>query len=413
MRVPEPSRAVEQQTMVLNLLREHGPQTRNQLKDQTGFSISLVRQLTESLLEHDLIIEDGRAGEDSPGRPAKVWSVAPDAAFVAGLDVGGTTTRFVIIDALGDVTYRHTAPTVKASAAHELLRHMVSTVQDGLRAFGETAAEVRRLGVAFSGFVDFQAGYSIDAPNIASARALPLKQRLERELNLETLVDDSSRVMALAEMRYGVARDSSNFICLNVGTGIGSGVIINGELFRGVRGLAGEIGHMPVAPGGAPCYCGKLGCLESMASGRAIARYAHEALSAGTTSKIRDLTDGDINAVSAKTVTEAAQQDDELAISVLRKAAAYLGVGVATAVNLFSPDKLILTGGVMRGNEVLFDMVCEEAQQHTLRQLPEPFPVLLTELDAQAAALGAATLALDAEFSHGFAARLSESIQQS
>jgi predicted NBD/HSP70 family sugar kinase len=275
-----------------------------------------------------------------------------------------------------------------------------------LTRLGERRAKVQGVGVAFSGFVDFRQGLSLDAMHIAHANALPLQRYLANVLALPVIMDDSARAVALAEVRYGAARHSRNCICVSVGQGIGTGVIIDGQLYRGALGLAGELGHIPVSLGGTPCRCGGHGCLETLASGAAVLARARTLLEQGMPSRLHALCDQDYARLTPGLITEAALAGDEMALSLLRHVGQWLGLGLAILGNLYSPELLVLTGSVMRGNTLLLDMVRQEMQRYLLPPLRSSLKVVLTALDDAAGASGAATFILDDAFERGFAHRL-------
>lgn len=409
MRTADPENTIGQQVEMLRLLRTFGAQTRSELSQRSGYSISLVRQLTQRLFEHGLIREDGVTAQRTPGRPSQQWGLAPDACTAIGLDVGGNNTRLVVLDALGRVTHSRSAPTLQAESGTALLAYLAQFVRDELARLGLAPDAAAGLGIAYSGIMDSKRGTALEAPNIAASYQLPLQAALEAALQLPVQVDDSSRTMALAEMRYGAARGSSNFLCVNVGAGIGMGIISDGQLQRGT-GLAGELGHIPLQLHGERCRCGSRGCLETLASGSAIARQAQRRLAAGAASRLHDDCHGQPEQVSARMVTAAALSGDPLALELLREAGTWLGLGIATVFNLFAPEQVVITGGVMRRNHLLLGIVQEVAERYALPQFPRPLPIVLTALDESVAALGAATLILDAAFAGGFAARLSQTV---
>ena len=406
MRVADPENTIEQQVELLRLLREHGAQTRRALSLHSGYSISQVRQLMQSLFQQNLIVEDSIEAQNAPGRPSHRWALSPEACYAVGLDVGGIYTRLVVLDTIGRVIYKQQIDTLQAATGSDLLVYLATFVRDQLALCGVRQEAISGMGVAFSGIMDFQRGTSIDAPNIAASHHLPLQAYLQKALGLPVIVDDSSRTMALAEKRYGAAQGSDNFLCVNVGAGIGMGIILNGQLHRGT-GLAGEIGHIPMQIDGESCHCGGQGCLETLASGRAIAAHARRKLEQGLPSILRDLSHDDPANISARLVTEAARAGDQLALDLLREAGTWLGLGVATVINLFAPERVVLTGGVMRRNDLLLAVVQEVAEYYTLPQFSRPLPIVLTRLDEQVAALGAATLILDSMFATGFREELS------
>jgi predicted NBD/HSP70 family sugar kinase len=404
MRAPDPINTGEQQALLLRILREHGGLTRRQLAEISGYSISLVRQLTEALALHGLIIAD-RIAPDVPGRPSQRWSLAGDACLAVGLDVSSRALRVVILDTTGETLYQHHLPRRESVTPDDLLEDLVTVVSSALATLGERRTLVRGLGVAFGGFVDFKRGVSLDAIDIPHATLLPLQQLLAARLHIPVILDDRSRAMALAEARYGAARDGRDCICVNISSGIGTGIIIDGALYRGALGLAGELGHIPVMIGGAPCRCGGQGCLETIASSAAIEARARDLLRQGTPTLLQTLS-GDGIQVSVARVAEAAQAGDAVARSLLEYAGGWLGLGLATLVNLYSCERIILTGSAMRGNPVLLEVIQREIQRYIIRAIREHIQVLPSELDEAASAIGAATFILDAEFGHGFEARL-------
>jgi len=405
MRVADPENTITQQIELLRLLRE-GPRTRRNLSDSSGYSISLVRQHMQVLEANGLVVDDGKMTSDTRGRPSTRWSVDPDACLAVGLDVGGISMRIVAVDARGETLYRSTAPTPIAPTGDDLLRTLGVFVLSAFNALGTRRAFIRGLGISFSGFVDAQLGLSLDAANIVAAQQLPLQTYFHETIGVPIIVEDSSRAMAIAQMRYGAARGLQNFITINVGAGIGTGVVINGYLYRGDGGLAGELGHIPMLPDGAVCRCGSQGCLETLSSGSAIAARAQFQLEQSTPSLLHNLCHRRPETVTTLMVTNAARVGDKLAVEVLTEAGDWLGMATATAINLYSPRIVVFTGGVMRSNDLFLNIVEDAARRYILRQLPQPFPMVLSTLDDYEAALGAATLVIDHEFGQGFAQRL-------
>jgi glucokinase len=334
--------------------------------------------------------------------------LAPDACLALGLDVGGRFTRVIVLDTVGQTLFAQAVPTPVASSGTALLAELDMLARHALDSLGARRSSVCGLGVAFSGFIDNRSGTSINAPNIAGARDLPLQAALQAAFNLPVMVDDSSRAMTLAEMRYGAGQGIENFLCVNIGAGIGMGIVVDGQLYRGGLGFAGEIGHIPVQPGGARCHCGNQGCLETLSSGWGIAARACDLLKQGAPSLLHDLTAGAPENVTAELVTQAAQAGDQLALDLLDSAGMWLGTALAAAVNLFSPQKVILTGGGIRSNETLLEAVRATAERYVLPHTPRPLAFVVTQLDQQAGALGAATLILDVAFDTGFAQQLAQ-----
>jgi N-acetylglucosamine repressor len=413
MRIPDPETTLNQQLDILRLLRTHGALTRRQLAEQMGCSVSLVRQLTEALVDHALIVPHGSHAAELRGRPSQLWSLAPDACIALGLDVSSHTTQVVALNAGGDLLLRRAMPTPHSDTPEAFLSALAAFVAAALRELGAQSEAVRGLGVAYGGFVDFKRGLSLDAIHIAHSFELPLQRRLSTLTGgLPVIVDDRARAMALAEARYGAARDHSDCICVSVSVGVGTGIILDGQLFRGPLGLAGELGHIPVLHGGRPCRCGGRGCLETLVSSAVIEAHGRDLIVQGVPTLLRDLCEGVPAQLTIEMIKRAAEADDAPARALLEYASQWLGAAVATLVNLFSVEMVVLTGSVMRGSPMLLDMVRQQARPQLIPHLRDRVQIVLTELADSAPALGAATFVIDAEFEQGLVERLRETVQR-
>jgi len=413
MRVADPTNTIKQQLHILRLLREHGPTTRRHLSELAGYSISLVGQLMTNLAARKFIEEDHQVTSDQAGRPSQAWTLGRDLILAVGLDVGSVSTRSTVLNARGDELFKLSVRTPISDSREHLLEHLKTIVHQTLLGANGYSKRIHGIGVAFSGFVDHAEGRSLDAPNIAHADALPIKSYLEKAFKLPVSVDDSSRAMAVAEQRYGVAKHARNVVCINVGAGIGTGILLEGQLYRGAMGLAGELGHIPMDAHGEYCRCGGRGCLETLASGSAILGKARKMMDMGVLSSLPQRLRGDMSRLTIQLIAQAAQEGDVTAIELLADAATWLGMGVATAFNLFSPELVVLGGGVMLDAPHLFPIVQRQADRYTLAQLSRPLPLTLSSLDEMAAARGAATFILDEQYEHGLADRLTATTRTS
>mgnify|MGYP000708999048 CR=1 FL=1 len=411
MRSPDWESTINQQVEILRLLRKYGALTRRQLSERTGYSISLVRQLTEALAEQALITSSGSHTAEPRGRPSQLWSLKPDACITLGLDVSTHLVQAVALNARGDLMLHQKMPTPQAETPEAFLRALADFINGAKQELKLKTKAVCGLGVAYGGFVDFKRGLSLDAIHIAHSYELPLQRRLSALTGLPVIVDDRSRAMALAEARYGAAHGYNDCICVNVSVGIGTGIILDGQLFRGPLGLAGELGHIPVLPGGRPCRCGGRGCLETLASSTVLEGYGRDLITQGTPTLLHDLCEGIPERVTVQLIQQAAEAGDPAAISLFEYASQWLGTALATLANLFSIDLIVLTGSVMRGNPLLLEMVREQARSQFVPHIRDRVQIMLTELADSAPALGAATFVIDTEFDQGFAERLKQQMR--
>jgi glucokinase len=234
----------------------------------------------------------------------------------------------------------------------------------------QTPGRLVAVGVSFGGPVDAGGGLVRLSHHVPGWENTPLREQLEAEFGAPVSVDNDANVAALGEWRFGAGQGCDSMLYVTVSTGIGGGWVLNGRIWGGADGMAGEIGHMLVHPGGAACDCGKAGCLEAEACGRAIARAARERLTAEpeTGAMLRALADGDAEAVTAVQVAIAATTGDVLALSVLDQAAQMLGTGLAAAINLMNPEMIVLGGGVTKSGERWWHTVRQTARALVLPQ---------------------------------------------
>jgi glucokinase len=301
-----------------------------------------------------------------------------------GVDVGGTTTKAGIVVSDGELVARAECPTDPSAATKgiiALIEELLTKGEDTVRAVGIGAA-----GFVGSGSVVFSPNVTFDDPHIGQA--------LASRFDLPAVVDNDANAAAWGEFRFGSAKGARNLVLLNIGTGVGSGVIVNGALLRGHSGTAGELGHTVVDPDGPVCPCGLRGCVEVFVAGPAIARLAEAALASDPDSSIKTFS-GDGAAITAEHVGRAAREYDETARSVLRKAGTMLGVALSNIANLFDPEVIVLAGGVTALGEPLLGPARDEFARCTTAQRRRPMRLDVSTLGNDVGILGAAALALE------------------
>lgn len=314
--------------------------------------------------------------------------------MVAGVDLGGTKILTVLVDRAGRVLARVKVPTGAGRGRDFVIDTMVDSVREAMRQSGAPPGAVRAVGVGAPGPLDQDRGVVFLAPNLGW-RNVPLGALLGERLWLPVWLENDANLAALGEHSYGAGRGESHMVYITVSTGVGGGIILDGRIYRGAGGGAGEIGHVTVAPGGPVCNCGNDGCLEAVASGTAIARRARALVDDGRGAGLLAITGGEPDRVSARTVAEAAAAGDSEAVVLLRDAGRYLGLAVAGVVNLLNPSAVVLGGGVMQSGAVHWDAMWEEIRRRALDSSLATVRVTRGSLGGDAGALGAAALALD------------------
>ena len=251
-------------------------------------------------------------------------------------------------------------------------------------------AKPEALGVAAAGTVDgegrvvFSPNIEFDDPDIAVA----LSDRYE----VEVWVGNDANAAAFAEGHFGAGKGCRNLVMLTIGTGVGGGILMDGEIYTGSRGFAAELGHMTILDGGPECSCGNKGCLEALASGTAIERMAADGLDAARGSVLWNLAKGDAKAISGEMVSDAAAAGDEYSISVLQRAGHYLGVGLAGLAHALDPELFIVGGGVSQGSEAFLQAATEELSKRYVASDTPP-SVRKAQLGNDAGMIGAAEMA--------------------
>jgi len=355
--------------LVLNLLRERGPLSRTELSQRTGLAPSVLTRLIRDLVAEGVVVESGKA-ESNGGRRPTLLELNPDYAHVIGLKV----ERARLLGARVDLGGR-----IRARAAVDLPEH--PRPQRFLELAGQLAAELLRgktlgVGIGVSGFVDAVRGVDLYSP-ILDWREVPISEPLARVTGLPVYLENDVNALTLAERWYGAGRAFRNFVCVTVGEGIGAGVVIGGELYRGAFGGAGEVGHMTIDPDGPRCRCGERGCLEVFASDRFLLRRAGE------------LGYPDIGALAA-----AARDGDPAAQAAFQDMGRALGIGVKNLVNLLNPEAVVLGGERMEHQDLFLPAFEEEVRRHSFPKEAEILAIERAQLGEDGFLVGAAALVI-------------------
>ncbi len=307
-----------------------------------------------------------------------------------GLDIGGTKIAGGVVTGDGTVLDLAEVPTPAISDTVETLEALRKVI-DSLR---DRHPGVEAIGAGAAGMVEWPSGHIRWAPNNAY-QELPLRQLLAQQTGLPAVVDNDANVAAWAEARHGAAAGYSHVAVLTVGTGIGAGVVLGGQLQRGHSGLGGEIGHITVTPDGSRCGCGNTGCLEAMASGTALGRAGREAAAADPGGILATLAGGP-DKVTGQVVFEAAQRGDSTARELFGQIGYWLGVGIASVVNLLDIELVVIGGGLVSAGDLLLDPARESFSRFLFGRARRPLPEIISaRFGPDAGVVGAAALALD------------------
>jgi glucokinase len=312
---------------------------------------------------------------------------------VLAIDIGGTKIIAAIISPEGRIVAKEYHPTVAGEGTQSVINRIFSAVDYLLQAKNVALSQLHSISIAAAGAIDSDQGVVTFSPNLPGWKGVPLRDIVSRKYKVNTFLLNDANAAALGEHEFGAGKGVNNLILLTVGTGIGGGIIINGRLYSGPSGSAGEIGHMTIDVNGPRCNCGNIGCLEMLASGTAIAREAIRRISQGEESSLPHMVKGKIENITAEKVEAAARGGDALAAEVISQAATYLGVGMVNLVNIFNPEMIIVGGGVAKMGELLLEPARQVVKERAFKLSAQAVRIVPSQLAEGAGVLGAAAFA--------------------
>jgi len=314
--------------------------------------------------------------------------------YLVGVDVGGTKILAGVFDRQLRLLAREKKSTKPFLGAAGVTDRIADCINEALAAAAVPHAAVAGLGVGVPGLIDPRGQVVQVAPNL-HWHNVPLAHLLSRRLQMPVALVNDVQAGAVAVQAAGTGRKFKHFVCMFIGTGIGGGLVLNGTLYRGAAGLAGEVGHMTVIPQDGPrCGCGNRGCLEAVASRSAIVRRIASEIDRGRKSVVTDLCDGDVSRIRSRIIAEAYREGDKLVRRVIDDACEYLGIGVANLVNVLNPEAVIFGGGLMEAlGDRMLPRITRAAAAHVVAAGPGRVRILDSSLGDDAGILGAALTA--------------------
>jgi glucokinase len=314
--------------------------------------------------------------------------------YFIGVDVGGTKVAAGLVDSTGAITRQTRTPMVAADAVAGLAA--VTSAIDSVRAAANLTPElpglISGIGICAPGPLDPRTGVVINPPNLPGWRNFPLAAEISKAYRLTVRVDNDGNAAALAESLWGSGRGYRNVFCATIGTGIGTGIVFDGRIYHGRTGAAGEGGHMTIDYRGPRCGCGKLGCIEALAAGPAIARRASERIAAGRPSTILEQAGGHLDRITSEMVGRSYLAGDLLAQEVLQETAMFLTVWLGNIVDLLDPDVMIIGGGVASMLQPFFEEIRDRLPSWSVNPHSQEIPLVTAHYGADAGIAGGAAL---------------------
>jgi glucokinase-like ROK family protein len=380
-------------SLVLNALRLHAPISRADLANITNLNRSTISNIVNVLIEDGLVTELNTM-ESKIGRPGIALSLRPEGGAVIGVEIGVGFISVILTDFIATILWRARFEFSPSQPQIDVISKVEELIDQAISFANAKQLHLLGIGLGVPGLVNVQNGELLFAPNLGW-RNVPLRLMLSQRFHLPIYVENEANLGALGEYYFGIGRNVDNFIYLSSGVGLGGGIIINGKLYKGWRGFAGEIGHIQRDPQGELCGCGRRGCWETQVGPRAILQRVKRSIEADPEHKLTKYTNGDLDQLTFNQVVDCALQGDELCRSAMEQVGENLGTGIADLVNIFNPQMVVIGGAFNYGREIILPVLEKTIANETLPDVRQDLHVIVSEQGADATVLGAIAVVLD------------------
>jgi glucokinase len=318
--------------------------------------------------------------------------VHPKSKSIAiGVDLGGTKMRAALVNEHGRILRRLERPTLAEEGASFVMQRMLDLIRDIISDSPLQFREIKGIGVGSAGQIDPWSGTVLSAtPNLPGWGGMPLAELVRGAFGLPVCVDNDANAAAWGEKQFGAGQGVAHLICITIGTGIGGGLIVDGQLYHGATGVAGEIGHLTVNLDGPPCNCGSFGCLEAYAAAPAIVARAQKAVRAGAETALTQV--NKLGDITVPLIAQAAAKGDPLASQIMQETGRYIGAGLAGLVNVLNPERIVIGGGVAQAGDSLLKPIERTVRARAMPIAAEVLQVVQAQLGEDAGVIGAAAL---------------------
>jgi glucokinase-like ROK family protein len=384
---------VNPQYRILSLLRDEGPMSRAELGDVLELPRPRVVAELDRLVAAGLVREAGPAASRG-GRRSTLVELSADIRF-AGVDLGATSIDVEVTDGRLEPVASYSEPADIRTGPKPIL-HRVDEILAKFKVEG-AYERLMGIGIGVPGPVSFRDGVPVSPPIMPGWDRYPVRELLTREHNCPVVVDNDVNIMAVGERFGGVARATDNLLYVKIGTGVGCGIFLNGEVYRGPDGCAGDIGHIQVDANGPVCACGNIGCLEALFGGAALARDALAAARSGASAALAERLNLN-GVVTAKDVADGAAEGDVTCIRLIREGGRHIGSVLASLVSFINPSMIVIGGGLAGLGHVLLAEIRSVVYRRSLPLATGNLPVVLSELGPRAGVVGAAVLASEVAY---------------
>ncbi|MHC1783900.1 MAG: ROK family protein [Anaerolineaceae bacterium] len=380
-------------SIILEVFRTQKTLSRARLADETGLNPSTVSAIIGELIQENLIRETDLI-QSSTGRPGRLLEIYLEGGCALGIEINVDYIALIVTDFAANVIWRTRQPSDPESGQDAIMSQVLDLAKQASDFIKSRSWPLLGVGVGVPGLVDVTSGLLRTAPNLHWEN-VPVRDVLATHFDCPIYVENEANAAALGEYYFGAVRNIKNFIYLSSGVGLGSGIVIDGKLFRGMFWYAGEAGHMTLDINGDLCGCGKRGCWETFVGPRAVEQRVRRSIREGAKSILSEMANGDLKNIVFDDAVQAAFAGDPIAMNALSEVAFYLGIGIANLVNLFNVEVIVLGGALNSVSSLLLQDVERVVHANSLVLAKDQFKIIPSVHGADACVMGAIALVLD------------------
>ncbi|MEK5038234.1 ROK family transcriptional regulator [Sporosarcina sp. FSL K6-3457] len=370
-------------SIILNKIRTDAPISRAQIAKETKLTPPTVSSNVKELIEQGIVIES-KQGESKGGRKPTMLLINQKVFYVIGVDAGPEKIDCILVDLAGSVIQRSSSMLTTPITNDQYLEILKKCIHDCMQSTPTIMDNMIGIGVAMHGVVEVETGTSLFAP-ILGLTNIPIKEELEKEFMLNVKVENDARAMALGESWFGDQGEVDSMLAVNIGHGVGAGLVIDGKLYHGAQDIAGEVGHMTIDLHGEICECGNRGCLQTFITGPAIVRRAKEYLLPPN---------AEVQQMTGAQVYELAMSGHEEYITLFKETGEIIGIGLTNLIHIINPQKIVLGGGVTKSGSLILPEIVKTIEKRALTPQAKQTQIGITTLGDDATLLGAVSLLL-------------------
>lgn len=364
------------------------------ISEKLNVSIPTATKVMEELMQEGWILDSGKA-QSSGGRCANLYSLAPDGGYIIMISADRHSFKAGIANVKSKIIGSIVTVSKGMLDEKDLLKVLQTTVRQLVANSGLNRKKILGIGIAMPGLIDIKTGQNLSYVNLSTE---PVRERLSRMFPYPVFLEHDTNAIALAEQAFGLAKGKQNVLCMYLSNTIGVSLILNGQLHKGNSGFAGELGHIPMADDGELCYCGKLGCMETLASGEALLNNARTAIEEGSLTVLKEMCRPD--ELTIDHLLKGLEQEDPLCIDLFSQFSEYISKGISILMHITNPEMIIIGGSLSRANNYLMDPLRKNLDKYTLPQIKNDCIIATSDLGTNTMLKGCVALVINELFNN-------------